>query len=262
MTLHRMTRPEMVSVTEPWVTDGHPERQTLQALLSAGVIRFMETAHGEVLATLDAAETERVSGLSSDLGASNERHDDLARIVFHVLRAHEILHRRQPRGRAIADARAWLFPDDLSIVRAGYRESAGRAAARTSQLTPERQNLLAAIPVEGNSLLALVIEWNQVGAQMGALHDQRATPGQPATERVSPRTARTRWLRAVKTVLNALEIEAETNPGAQRIIERIANLQAEVARRPGAGDDDSTPDGDGDDVPDPDDGPDETTPAT
>jgi hypothetical protein len=255
MTLNRMTRAEMVSLTEPWVTTGHPERQTLETVLSAGVVRFMESAHGDVLGTLDGAEAERVSGLSSDLGATNERHDDLARVVHYTLRAHEILNRRQPRGRAVADARAWLFPDDLSIVRAGYRESAGRAAARSSQLTPERQNVLAAIPVQGSNLLELVIEWNQVGAQMGALHDQRATPGQAAAERVGPRPARSRWIRAVKTVLGALEIEAETNPGAQRILERVASLQADVRRRLGPG----APGTGEDDVPD--DEPHETAPT-
>jgi hypothetical protein len=261
MTLHRMTRAEMVSVTEPWVTPGHAERQTLEAVLSAGVIRFMESAHGDVLATLSAAEAERVGGLSSDLGATNERHDDLARIVHYTLRAHEILRRRQPAGRAIAELRAWLFPDDLNIVIAGFRESAGRATARASQLTLERQNLLAGIPVEGSNLLALVLDWNQAGAQMGALHDQRATPGQTATERVSPREARGRWLRAVKAVHNALEIEAETNAGARGILDRIANLRAEVARRLRAAGD-SAPDGEDDDLDDPGVAPDKTAPAT
>jgi hypothetical protein len=261
MTLHRFTRAEMVSVTDPWVTPGHPERQTLEALLSAGVIRFMESAHGGVLVTLNAAEAERVSGLSSDLGTTNERHDDLARIIWHCLRTHEILLRRQPAGRSITELRVWLFPDDLHIVRAGFRESAGRATARASQLTPERQTLLATMPVQANNLLVLVLEWNQVGAQMGALHDQRATPAQTAGERVSPRAARTRWLRAIKTVLGALEIEAETNAGARRILERIANLQAEASRRLRAGG--SAPDGDEDDaVDDPDAEPDETAAAT
>jgi hypothetical protein len=259
MTLHRMTRAEMVSVTEPWVTPGHDERHTLEALLSAGVIRFMESAHGDVLATLNAAEAQRVGGLSSDLGATNERHDDFARIIYFTLLAHEILRRRQPDGRAIAELRAWLFPDDLHIVRAGFRESAGRAAARASQLTPERQSQLVAIPVQQSNLLALVLEWNQAGTQMGALHDQRATPGQVAGERVSGREARGRWLRAVKTVLNALEIEAETHAGAQRIIERVENLQAEVRRRLSAGGS-SEPD-DAGDAGDPGAGSDETTPA-
>ena len=259
MTLHRMTRAEMVSITEPWVTPGHTERQTLEALLSAGVIRFMESSHGDVLGTLDATEAERVGNLSSDLGATNERHDDLARIVHFTLRAHEVLHRRQPRGRALAELRAWLFPDDLNIVIAGFRESAGRASARASQLTPERQSLLAGIPVEGSNLLTLVIEWNHAGAQMGALHDQRATPAQTTAERVSPREARGRWLRAVKTVLNALEIEAETNAGARRILDRIANLRAEVARRLRAGGDSVLDDDLGDD---PDAEPGATAPAT
>lgn len=258
MTLHRMTRAEMVSVTEPWVTPGHPERQTLDALLSAGVIRFMESAHGDVLTTLNADEAARVDGLNSDLAAANEGHDDLARIVYFALLAHEILRRRQANGRDIAELRAWLFPDDLHIVRAGFRESAGRAAARASQLTLERQTLLAAIPVQDTNLLALVLEWNQAGAQMGALHDQRATPGQVAGERVGRREARGRWLRAVKTVLNALEIEAETNAGAQRIIERVENLQAEVRRRLSAG---GREPGEADDVVDPDAGAGEITPA-
>lgn len=256
MLLHRFSRPEMVSVTDPWVTPGHPERQVLEALLSAGVLRFMESAHAGVLGTLNADEGQRQSGLSSDLGGLNDRHDDVARITWFILRAYEILRRREPTGRATSELRAWLFPDDLHIVNAGYRETAGRAVARASQLTPERQNLLAGIPVGEGNLLALVTEWNQVGAQMGAIHDERATPVE--VERVTPRAARSRWLRAVQTVLNALEIEAETRPEARRILDRIANLQAEVARRLSAGgnasDDDEL-------AGDPADEPDDTAPA-
>lgn len=249
MVLHRCSLAEAVSVTEPWVTPAHPERQTLEALLSGGVIRYMESAHAGVVGALDPAEAERKSGLSSDLGATNERHDDCARITYYTLRAHEILHRGKPTGRAVSDLRTWLFPDDLNIVNAGYRESAGRASVRASQLTPEREALLTAIPVQDSNLHALFVEWNQMGAQMGALHDQRATPGQTAVDRVSSREARGRWLRAVKAVLNALEIEAETNVEARRILDRIANIEAEVARRLRAGassgdelDDDPEPD--------------------
>lgn len=256
MSLRRFTNAEMISVTRPWVESGNAERLVLQSMPgSAGLLPFAESAHSVLLASLSDAEAERLGVLLDALGLSNLRHDDLARIIFYTMHAHQYLHRGKPEARAILDTQTVMFPDGLQIVHASYRESAGRAEVRNSQLTPERQAILASIPVQGGTLLDLMTEWNQVGTHLGTIQDQRATPSASAGERPNGRQARDRWVRAVRAVMTALALEATEHPEAQRILDRIANIQIEVRRRlragsgtPGEGGEDDE-DGEGDDEP-------------
>lgn len=246
MSFRGFTLPEMVSISAPWATLEHPERLSLQALAStAGMVRFIESVHGNVLAVLTDDERARLGLLRDGASLKNVRHDDLARIIWFSLHAHEYLLGDSPAGRAVTDVRAVLFPDDLHIVRASYRESAGRATARAAQLTDERMLVLGSIPVQGSSLLTLTLEWNQVGLELGEIQDQRVTPSRLPSERNKRRTARDRWIRVIKTVMSSLQLEAEENPEAQRILDRVTGIQAEVRRRLRASSG-NAPDGDDD----------------
>lgn len=236
MSFRRFTLEEMLSTTTPWVTDGNAERLTLESLAStAGAMRFIESAHADLLAVLTDGERARLGLLRDGIGLKNLRHDTLARIIWHCLFAHEHLHGDTPAGQAVADVRAVLFPDDLKVVHASYRETAGRAAVRAAMLTSERNLVLANIPVQGSNLLVLTLEWNQVGVEMGEMQDQRVTPGVSASERVTRRQARDRWIRAINNVISALRFEVEDRPEAELILGRIAGIQAEVRRRRRAG---------------------------
>jgi hypothetical protein len=251
---------ELMSITTPWVTPEHPERVSLQALLSTtGMIRFIEAVHGDVLAVLTDEERARLGLLRDSAGLKNVRHDDLARLIYFCLRCHEILLGDTPEGRAVADVRSVMFPDDLNIVRASYRETAARATARAAQLTQERMMVLANIPVRNGNLLPLTLEWNQTGQELGNVQDQRVTPTRPSNEPNKRRTARHRWVRMIKTVMSALQFEADEHPEAQRILDRVAGVQAEVRRRLRAsnGNAPEGDDGDDDDGGDVADGPDD-----
>lgn len=48
------------------------------------------------------------------------------------MQAHRYLHRGAPEARAILETQTMMFPDGLQIVRASYRESAGRLEVRSS----------------------------------------------------------------------------------------------------------------------------------
>jgi hypothetical protein len=248
MSFRGFTLSEIVSTSTPWVTPEHPERLALQALQStAGMQRFIESAHADVLAVLTDEERARLGLLRDSAGLKNVRHDDLARIIWFGLRGHEYLLGNTPAGREVTDVRTMMFPDKLNIVRASYRESAGRATARAAQLTNERMLVLADIPVRGSSLLALTLEWNQVGMEMGDVQDQRVTPLRPPSERNKRRTARDRWIRVLKTVMSSLQFEAEEHPEAQRILDRVTGIQAEVRRRVRASNGNAPEDDDGGD---------------
>lgn len=247
--------PDMASVSGPWATPDHPERLVLLSLPSmSGMVRFVDAAHNDVIAVLSDDERERLGLLTASLEVRDFRHDNVARGGYFTLVAHEYLHAGTPQARAIADVRVALYPDNLSIVRASYRESAGMAAARAAQLTPERSQVLADIPVQGGTLLDVVQEWNRVGLEMGDLQNQRVTPLKTPEERQRRRTVRARWIRTVKSMMSSLEFEAEESADARRILERVAGIQAEVRRRwrtsnnnaPG----DDAPDGDDEDLDD------------
>jgi hypothetical protein len=248
MSFRGFTLLEIMSISTPWATPEHPERLSLLALLSTGgMIRLIEAVHGDVLGVLTDEERARLGLLRDSASLKNVRHDDVARIIYFGLRAHEILLGDTPEGRAVTDVRSVMFPDDLYIVRASYRETGARAAARTAQLTNERMLVLADIPVRNGSLLPLTLEWNQVGQELGDVQDQRVTPLRPSNERNKRRTARYRWIRAINTVLSALQFEAEEHPEAQRILDRVAGVQAEVRRRLRASNGNTPEDGDDDD---------------
>jgi len=252
MTLRRYSIGEMASVTQPWVEPGNSERVLLESLPSAaGLVRFAEAAHGQVIASQTDAEAERRGVLLDGLETSNVRHDDVARAIFHYTQAPQYQHRGTPEERAFVDLQSVLFPDGLKIIQASYRDSAAHAEVRITKLTPARIALLTSVPVRGGgTLLDLVNEWNLVAAQMGKLQNDRVTPVEAASERLRFTKVRDRWVRVVKNVLGVLALEADERPDAQRILERVANIQTAVRRRLRAGSDapanDGDPDGDDD----------------
>ena len=256
MSFRGFTLLEIMSISTPWVTAGHSERLSLEALLStAGMLRLLEAVHGDVLAVLTDDERARLGLLRDSASLKNLRHDDLARIIFFSLRAHEVLLGNTPEGRAVTDVRTVMFPDNLNIVRMSFRETAARATTRTTQLTNDRMQVLAGIPLRNGNLLPLTLEWNQMGHELGDVQDQRVTPLRPPNERNRRRVARDRWIRMIRTAMSALQFEAEEHPEAQRILDRVAGIQAEVRRRVRASNG-NVDDGDGHDSPDDvDDGP-------
>jgi hypothetical protein len=256
MALRKFSTGEMVSVTYPWVTVGHPERVVLEALPgTAGLIPFAESVHGDLLGSRSDVEGEFLAVLSDTLSMYNLQHDDLARAVFHVTTGYRYWRRGAPESLAIEDVHTVLFPDGLKIVSASYLETAGQAGLRTSALTDARRVVLTGIPMQGGTLLDVVTQWNQVAVDMGNMQNQRATPMTSPGERVNANSLRNRWVRVVKAVLDVLALEADRRPEARRIIERVSNIRAEVKRRRRAGSDSTAPGGDdGAGIPDGDEG--------
>lgn len=253
MALKKFTNGEMLNATAPWVRPGEPERVLLDSVLStAPLMRLVELAHAGLIAAQRDQEAARSASLRDDLGQTDTRHDMLARVVSAILQGHCLYHQGTPLGALLDALYLLLFPDGLQVVRAGYRDSAGRAQLREALLTEEQRALLASIPVQGGTLRDWVIEWNQLGERLGALSNERATPLASDIERPLNVEARNRWIRVVHTVLGVLALEAEDRPELQRILDRIAAIDAEVERRSRAG---SGGPADGDD--DLDDGPDD-----
>jgi hypothetical protein len=242
MALRKFSMGEMVGVTYPWVTPGHPERVMLEGLPgAAGLIPHAESVHGDLLASRTDTAGDFLSVLGDTLSVFNLQHDDLARVAWYILEAYRYRHRGTPEAVSIENLQAALFPTGLKIVSASYLETAGQAELRRTALTEERRAALAGIPMQGGTLLDVVTQWNQVGVDMGNVQNQRATPIASGEARVSSKVLRDRWVRVVRAVLDVLALEANRRPEARRIIERVDNIRAEVKRRLRAGDGNEEP---------------------
>ena len=186
MALRKFSTGEMVGVTYPWVTPGHPERAVLEGLPgTAGLIPHAESVHGGLLTIRTDTAGDFLSVLGDTLSVFNLQHDDLARVAWYILEAYRHRNRGTPEGVSIENLQATLFPTGLKIVSASYLETAGQAELRRTSLTEERRAVLSAIPMQGGNLLDVVNQWNQVGVDMGNMQNQRATPIAIGEERVS-----------------------------------------------------------------------------
>jgi hypothetical protein len=253
--MRNFTVGEMLSVTEPWVQPGHPERVLLDNVAAtAALMRFIVQLHGELIGSQSGVDAARVAGLTGELGLLDGRHDILAKAVSGVLAAYRLYHQGGPLGALLDALDQALFPDGLQIVRASYRDSAGRATLRATLLTGEQSALLSSIPVQGGTLLDWINEWNQVAERIGALSNERDTPASAAAERPVSNEVRNRWIRTVRTVLDVLTLEAQERPELQRIINRVAQIEAVVDRRRRASRGDAPGDADGQPTDDIDDG--------
>lgn len=232
MALRNLAVGEMLSLTGPWIDPAHPERVLLDSVPTvAGMLRFIVQWHGALIGSQSGEDAARRAALTDELGQMDDRHDLLATAVSEILAGHRRYHQGSPLGTSLDALDQALFPDGLQIVRASYRDSAGRAEVRATLLTDDQRGLLSGIPVMGGTLLDWVNQWNQQAVRIGELVNQRDTPGRdPAAVRAS-REARNRWISTVRTMLDVIALEVRERPELQRILDRIAEIEAAADRR-------------------------------
>lgn len=103
MALKKFTIGEMFSVTQPWVAAGNPERLLLESLPGmASLMRFVELAHGGLIASQSRAEAARLAALTGELGALQGRHATHARFGAGILTAYRGLHGGTDAGASLA----------------------------------------------------------------------------------------------------------------------------------------------------------------
>jgi hypothetical protein len=246
MAMRTLTVGEMLSVTEPWVQPGHAERVLLDTVAAAAALmRFIVQLHGELIGSQSGADAARIAVLTGELGQLDDRHDILAKASSGVLTAHRLYNQGAPIGEMLDALDQALFPDGLQIVRASYRDSAGRARMRATLLTDDQRALLSSIPVIGGTLLDWINEWNLIAERIGALSNERDTPARDSADVRVHREARNRWIRTVRTVLDVLALEVQERPELQRILDRVVEIEAAADRRRAARGGPSGDDGEG-----------------
>lgn len=248
MALKRLTTGEMVSLTESLVTAGHPERLAMERIpVLAAMLPYLDQVHQGLLASQGNPEAERLAGISGEEKDADALHDGLARGIWHGLEAHKYLVRDARRATAIGRMQDTLFPYALKVVQFSYRETAGQGRLLASRLTDEHRALLASIPVDGGTLLDAVHAWLNAAKTLGTLENERtrltgegAVPGSAAK-------ARSQWIRAVNAVRGLmLDVVNVEDAVIERVLQRIADVEATADRRLQNGGDEETDPASGD----------------
>ena len=131
----RLTSPEMVHTSTPWVTPGDPAHQLIiskPALL--GVLPALTQAYRGLQALLTDERSERQAALSQRAAKLKRVHDNLVHVIFGGLSA---LIRLEPDREQLEEIAQRLVEDEMDAVAEqalGAAERAGSTAMRADAL--------------------------------------------------------------------------------------------------------------------------------
>ena len=234
MALKRLYTGEMVSLSGPLTRADHPDRRVLAGIpATAALLPELDSAHGSLLSTQVKPEAQtRLAAIIMAQRSLDVRHDDLIRGVSGLLTSLAYLTPDAQLAARLLHVLSVLLPHGLDAVTRSYREEAGQAALLESRLTPADVTLLKRIKLLDETAFDAVKEWISVGAQLGALEDERAglpeTSGPAAADVV---TARNRWIRTVNAMRSVLDLVSADHPGVVKILSRITEAERKADRR-------------------------------
>lgn len=234
MALKRLYTGEMVSLSGPLTKSDHPDRQTLAAIpATAALLPELDGAHGSLLAMQVKPEAEsRLAVIIKAQKILDVRHDDLIRGVSGLLTSLAYLTKDPELAARFQHLLTVILPDGLDAVTRTYREESGQAALLESRLTPADVALLKKIKILEGTAWDAIKEWMDVGAQLGALEDERsaipATTGPAAADVVS---ARNKWIRTINAIRAVLDLTGSSNPGVVKILSRLAEAERKADHR-------------------------------
>ena len=234
MALKRLYTGEMVSLSGPLTTAAHADRQILADIpATAALLPELDGAHRSLLVTQVKPEAQtRLAVIIKAQKRLDVRHDDLIRGVSGLLTALAYLTQDADLAARLRLVLSVLLPDGLDAVTRTYREEAGQAALLESRLSPADVTLLKKIKILEGTAWNSIKEWIDVGAQLGALEDERA--GLPETSGPAPAdvvTARNRWIRTINAMRSVLDLVSADHPGVVKILSRLSEAERKADRR-------------------------------
>lgn len=208
MALKNMSTAAMISLTKPWVTGGHPERELLLSFEETKALLGRVGMAHEGLLNVQPRSDGRLAVLSGRQTELDVRHDDLVRAI-HGLLTHLALAERAPEARQrLSTLRDELLPTGLSLVQRSYRDEAGEGALLRARLSATQKKALRAIPLPNGTLADLVQEYLETAEALGTLEDEKAvlaqkSSGPSAAEVLNVRNV---WIRTVNALLGLLDL--------------------------------------------------------
>jgi len=244
MALKRLYTGEMVSLSAPLTSIAHADRQTLAVIPAiAALLPELDTAHITLLATQikPAAET-RLAAIGKAQKVLDVRHDNVIRGLHGLLNSLAYLTKNAELASQTLQLLSVILPDGLDAVSKTYREEAGQASLLEFRLSPEDTLLLKDIRTLEGSAWDAVKEWMDIGAQLGALEDERSgipqISGPSAADVVS---ARNKWIRTIKAIRSVLELVNAGQPGVGKILDRFTEAERKADHRVASAEVEPTP---------------------
>lgn len=235
MALKRLTLAEMISVSSPWIAEGHDERAALQEIEDTRpVLRRIELAHAALVELQPkGAPSPALAALQAEAASLDDEHDDVVRGTMFLINGHALLQRDKAQRDALLKLRDTLFPTGPAVTQKSHREESGQAEMLKGRLTPPMKVLLKSIPSPDAHLLATIQRYLRVAQRLGTIEDRKllaASKGSgPSAAEVT--LARNRWIRAVNVLIATLEQEDIESPWAATILERIRQAEVTAERR-------------------------------
>jgi hypothetical protein len=205
---------EMIAVTEQWTGPLKPVFLSIPEI--AGLMPRVAEDHELLLSARQGSSAETLLRSLSEMATSLDgRHDHLQRAVAFLMEGtREALLGLAPADEALAaqidDAQERLQPDGLAIVKASYEAEAGNSKQMLKLADGELASVLSKIPViQGMTMLDLVHQLGDVGAELGAVEQQKSVAAADAKKQtITPAIVQARmraWVATVKAVLGALD---------------------------------------------------------
>ena len=238
--LHLLLSNTMLNISERWLTDeGFCEALESAGPLGVGIHQALVKAH-DPLAELHRARNQASSALRTLIDLASQldaRHDSKARGLNSILRGLADSADSPAEAARFRELEALLFPEGLSVTRLPYIQEGGAAVALERMLSAELRAELAEVPVGSRTLEQLLADWLEAGHQLGEVMQQRAElkavlANEGDGGQLSIRAARTGWLKAVRALLWAIDLQPELH-GLRDRVEGV--LQAGIAGELGRG---------------------------
>jgi hypothetical protein len=235
MALKQFTTGEMITISEPWIRQGSPQRKALAALPELEpVLTKVEQAHEQLLATQPSPAAQDARRGEAD--KTDARHDHLARASDTLMTGFTLAAETEADAQSLANLHAVLLPNGLTIVQRSYREEAGEARMLHKRLTDEHRALLKDLPLPGKrNLLQLVEEWIATGMELGRIEDARAAqqPAPEATTAADVVRARNTWIRAVNALMSMADLHEVSASTKQLLFQPLWDTDRSASRRRG-----------------------------
>lgn len=232
--LREISVARMISISEAWL-DPKRDRPKFEALPSGnGLLEMIQSAHNGLLATQRESDpvSREVTMISEQQTRLDKRHDRRIRAVFHLLNG---FAEASDDPNEIADllaARDELLPKGLSATKDSYLEEAGNVEMAAKRVSPATRGLLKKIALpRGITMWTLVEQWFAAGRELGTLeHQKDRLEATPAASTSNPLQARNMWIRVVRHVESALELERANEALVSAILQQIRAAEQDAER--------------------------------
>lgn len=239
MNLNVLSSEAMLGVSAEWLQNEELRRELEEHLLGKGVCAEIAKAHGHMAhqSRLRGEIERRIATLSTVLTSNYAIHGRKARALHLGLQALVVASDDPERTDRIEQLQRLLFPEELRIVTRPYMHVAGAAVALEQRVSADELRALEALRLGQESLADIYRDWVAAGKAIGkALHERsrlRASISRKGAQadKSNPRQARLRWIRAVRLMLDSLDLMPLSERGRELLLAPLVQFVKAAERR-------------------------------